>query len=774
MTSQKLPLGVLMGFSSPAGMDVEQLRVLQLGSVDRLGFIYFLLSSFATIFVGGIFTKSVSLPLLAAWAFSSLGIGFLYYRTGRNRLRSEHAGVSASTVLRDGAGMLVQALVWSVPPIFFVHATDPVEMISLWVLMSCIMVGTALIYVGLPLSTLLFLTVLGSANAYMMLGIGSFHLAAVIVCYALLLLVTSLKHARAYSTQITATTQLQEKSEVVSLLLREFEDSNADWLWQTDAARRVTDVSTRFARALGKEPSEIEGKPLFQLLAGAAWETGEFAPSLHELAEKIKRRESFANLVLDVEIDGQRHWWELSASPRTDDKGAFQGFRGVGSDITKQRESSDKIAQLARFDTLTNLPNRLHLTEALEQAMQDMERWNTRCGFLMIDLDRFKSVNDTLGHLIGDRLLAGVSERLRHVCSNNEVCGRLGGDEFAVVIREVHDTEYVEGLSLEIIEALSRPYEVDQHVLYIGASVGSAIAPRDGRTPETLIRSADLALYRSKEVGGGAHHGYEHRLHAHAEERRVLEIALREALEKNQLHLAYQPVVNAQTGVVEGFESLVRWTHPEMGSISPVKFIPVAEDARLIGPIGEWVLRTACKEAMNWPSHIRVAVNVSAEQLSDPNFVTAVTSTLAHTGLPAHRLELEVTESVFMQGTGAEQVLDRLLSLGVKLSLDDFGTGYSSLGYLRKTRFSTIKIDRSFVQGASKNVPESIAIIRAVVALADSLGMSTTAEGVENEDEAEMINRLGCKKIQGYYYGRPMPAHEALALFGPSQRSAVA
>ncbi|HKX23398.1 MAG TPA: EAL domain-containing protein, partial [Rhizorhapis sp.] len=474
------------------------------------------------------------------------------------------------------------------------------------------------------------------------------------------------------------------------------------------------------------------------------------------------------------DIGGQRHWWELSASPRVDEKGTFQGFRGVGSDVTKQRESSEKITQLAHFDTLTSLPNRLHLTEALDHAIQEMERWNRRCGFLMIDLDRFKAVNDTLGHLVGDRLLARVSERLRHVCSKNELCGRLGGDEFAVVIREVHDTDYVERLSLEIIDALSRPYEVDQHVLYIGASVGSAIGPRDGRTPETLIRSADLALYRSKEAGGGLHHSYEHRLHAHAEERRVLEIALREALEKQQMHLAYQPVVNAVTGTVEGFESLVRWTHPEMGAISPVKFIPVAEEARLIAPIGEWVLRTACVEAMNWPSHVRVAVNVSAEQLTDPNFVTAVTSALAHSGLPPYRLELEVTESVFMQGTGAEQILDRILSLGVKLSLDDFGTGYSSLGYLRKTRFSTIKIDRSFVQGASKNVPESIAIIRAVVALADSLGMSTTAEGVENQEEAEMINRLGCKKIQGYYYGRPMPANEALALFAGMQRSAVA
>ncbi|MCF8706876.1 putative bifunctional diguanylate cyclase/phosphodiesterase [Rhizorhapis sp. SPR117] len=764
-----------MGFSSSSNVDIERLRIAQLRSINHVSLVYSLLISFAVIFTMGLFVTAVSLPFLTLWGLVALTHGFLYYRSGRARAQSDYADVTSATVLRDGGALFIQGLIWAIPPVMFARTDDPTAIISLWALMSCMMVGTALTYVGMPLSTLLFLATVGSANAWMMLGLGSPHVAAVVVCYALLLLVTSLKHARSFGTELTATTQLAEKSEVVSLLLREFEDSSADWLWQTDAARRVTHVSSRFARALGMEAADVEGKPLLQIFAGSAWESGKFSPTLHEFAERIKRRESFSNVVLEVEIAGQKHWWELSAAPRLDEKGSFQGFRGVGSDVTKQRESSEKIAQLAHYDTLTNLPNRLHLTESLLCALQEMEKWNSRCGFLMIDLDRFKAINDTLGHPIGDHLLARVSERLRHVCSTNEICARIGGDEFAVVIREIHDTEYVERLSLEIIDTLSRPYEIDQHTLYIGASVGSAIAPRDGRTPETLIRSADLALYRSKEEGGGLHHGYEPKLHLHAEERRVLEIALREALQKEQLHVVYQPVVDAKDGRILGFEALVRWTHPEMGSISPVKFIPVAEDARLIGPIGEWVLRTACKEAKNWPEHIRVAVNVSAEQLGDPNFVTAVTSALAYAELPPHRLELEVTESVFMrEGTGAEQLLDRILALGVKLSLDDFGTGYSSLGYLRKSRFSTIKIDRSFVQGAAKNVPESIAIIRAVVAMADSLGMSTTAEGVENEEEVEMINRLGCRKIQGYYFGRPMPASEAVALFGNGQQSAVA
>jgi diguanylate cyclase (GGDEF)-like protein len=393
----------------------------------------------------------------------------------------------------------------------------------------------------------------------------------------------------------------------------------------------------------------------------------------------------------------------------------------------------------------------------------------------MIDLDRFKAINDTLGHPIGDRLLMRVAERLRGLIKDGESCGRLGGDEFGVVIADGSDTGRIEALSHAIIDALSRPYEVDEHTLYIGASIGYAVGPRDGQTVETLIRSADLALYRAKDEGGGVVYAYEPQLHSHAEERRVLEIALRKALERDQLTVHYQPVVTAETGAIESFEALLRWNHPELGPISPAKFIPIAEDTRLIGPIGDWVLMTACAEARNWPEHVRVAVNVSAEQLMNGNFVGTVMQALAHSGLPPHRLELEVTESVFLrEGGSVTEMLDKLLSLGVRLSLDDFGTGYSSLGYLAKIRFNTIKIDRSFVQSAAKNVPEAIAIIRAVVTLAGSLDMTTTAEGVETESELILLRNLGAKKIQGYLFGRPMPARDAVKLFDQGRQRAVA
>ena len=435
--------------------------------------------------------------------------------------------------------------------------------------------------------------------------------------------------------------------------------------------------------------------------------------------------------------------------------------------MTEQRESSEKIAFLARYDTLTQLPNRLMLNEALGEALSYAEQWRTRCAFLMIDLDRFKAVNDSLGHLVGDQMLGEVASRLTPLMREGETCGRLGGDEFAVILRDASDKARIETLSEQIIATLSQPYYIENHVLFVGASVGSAIGPRDGRTVEELLRNADLALYRAKDEGGGTHCDYEPQLHANAEEKRQLEFSLRNALEREELELHYQPVVDANDHTIVSFEALVRWNSKDHGFVSPGKFIPLAEDTRLIVPIGTWVMQEACREAAkNWPEDVKVNVNVSPEQLIEPDFAGTVLRALSHSGLAPHRLEIEVTESIFVrEGSMARDALEKCMALGCSIALDDFGTGYSSLGYLRKLSFSTIKVDRTFVQGAAQNSMESLAIIRAVVAMADSLGMTTTAEGVENEEEAEMIQRLGCTKIQGFHFGRPMPAGDARKIF---------
>ncbi len=763
---QTLPVLAVLGLSDPDDADWGRLRGFQYAGLARLTSARLAAHALAALLVIQALASSANIFILAGWA-ALLAVVMAYGgRFDRSLEDADRRRVSRQEIHYQTISTALAGLVWVIPITMLSQVASSDQLLLVWAIMAMLMAGTALAFAAVPLGAVLFNAILGIASIAVFVWHGKLTAAAASVTFVIFLAVGSLEAARAFLTGKMAEAGMAEKGEVVSLLLREFEEGEADWLWQTDATRRIRSASPRFAFALGEDSEDIDGKPLIQLIAGPSWESGHFHSSLHDLAERLKRRESFSNLLVRVTLHGKHRWWELSASPKFDENANFIGFRGVGSDVTEQRESADKIAYLARYDTLTGLPNRLMLTETLGEAMREADRWRMRCGFLMIDLDRFKAVNDTLGHLVGDQLLARVSDRLKALLSENELCGRLGGDEFAIVVRDATDGGRIGDVAHAVITALSQPYEIDHHTLFVGASVGSAIGPRDGATVETLMRNADLALYRAKDEGGGQHFEYEPSLHAHAEERRKLEFSLRHALERGEFALAFQPVVDAITEAPVSFEALLRWNSAEHGPVSPVKFIPLAEDTRLIVPIGEWVLRSACHEAMNWPVHIKVAVNVSGEQLLDPGFAEVVVSALATSGLPPHRLEIEVTESIFVRdGTAAKQTLERIMSLGCGVALDDFGTGYSSLGYLRKLRFSTIKVDRSFVQGAARDNPESLAIVRAVVAMADALEMSTTAEGVETEEELAKIRLLGCKKIQGYYFGRPMSADDALAMF---------
>jgi diguanylate cyclase (GGDEF)-like protein/PAS domain S-box-containing protein len=763
----------LLGLAEPVGIDVEFIRAIQARSIINRTKLSAGLNIFFALIAIGFYYGVAALWSQLTWAVLVVGFNlFSYYKFNSNfAWSSTQFGKHEIKQINLYAGL--NGVVWGLSFIFLGAYGDLMHVLGLWSVILGLMVYASLLIPTVPMAATLFISVT-SVLSMLAFGYHKGYLLVVPACgIGLLLIMAALRSARAQVLFEVAGKVLQDKSETVSLLLREFEDSGADWLWQTDTSRCATHVSPRFAFALGEEAKMIEGQPLLKLIAGDAWEDGKYDNALHELADKLKRRESFSNLIVPVTIKGEARWWELSASPRMGDDGTFLGFRGVGSDVTEQRESADKISHLARFDTLTGLPNRLQLTETLGTALRDADKWRRKCGFMMIDLDRFKAVNDTLGHPIGDRLLAQVAKRLQMIMTDNELCGRLGGDEFAVVLKDATDAHYVNTVARRIIDAVSKPYEVDQNTLFIGASIGSAVGPVDGRTVELLMRSADLALYRSKDLGGNSHNSYQHKLHASAEERRLMEFELRNALEKNQFHVEYQPVVSSTDDhTLVGFEALLRWKNPKFGNVSPAKFVPVAEDARLIVPIGEWVLRQSCMDAMQWPESTKVAVNISVDQLTSKSFVETVISALHDSGLPAWRLELEVTESIFLRDGGlAVQVLERIRGLGIKLSLDDFGTGYSSLGYLSSVRFDTIKVDRSFVQGAAKNKTESLAIIRAVVAMADSMDISTTAEGVENEEELRMIQQLGCKKIQGYYFGRPMVFADSMELFRSAQRN---
>ena len=761
---ETVPVRTLLGLG-PQDADVAELRALQLVPLSGRGHFRLVLN----LVVGMICTSSMMHTAGSTTALLWFGAWTTFAVWSWHQFKPMHQSARNTAARDEFRRVHVHAGITSLlcVPLFWLQGVPSVaHILPLWSVALLQMVALTTLASSIPMMCMIF-TVPVSLSAAAAFGVaGEPVLGVVVAVIGFALGLATLRSAQSYILFRRAEATLQEKSETVSLLLKEFEDTSADWLWQTDPGRRLEHVSPRFAYALGMPVEKLEGMPLLQAISGDAWETGRFPAALHDMAEKMKRRESFSDLIVPVSIAGKARWWELSASPRVDEAGRFLGFRGVGSDVTSEHQSASEIARMARYDNLTGLPNRLHLNEALGVALSEAVAARQRCALLIIDLDRFKAVNDTLGHPVGDQLLAQVSARLRALMPPRAVCGRLGGDEFAVVIAQVSVPGDADKLGRKIIEAVSRPYVVDNHQLFVGASVGFAIGPIDGSSVETLTRNADLALYKSKDRGGNVVAQYDASLHAQAEERRVMEQELRGALERGEFHLNFQPVVQAEDGTLDGFEALVRWNNRKLGSVSPAKFIPLAEDARLIGPIGEWVLRSACKEACRWPSNLKIAVNVSAEQLTDPGFASVVVSALAQSGLSPQRLEIEVTESVFLRdGGGATQLLDQLLVLGIRLSLDDFGTGYSSLGYLRKTQFSTIKVDRSFVQGAAKQVPESVAIIRAVVALADALGMSTTAEGAETEVEVETIRALGCRKIQGYYYGRPMSGSDVMAMF---------
>jgi diguanylate cyclase (GGDEF)-like protein len=457
----------------------------------------------------------------------------------------------------------------------------------------------------------------------------------------------------------------------------------------------------------------------------------------------------------------RQSWWSISAKPIHDEKSYLVGWRGVASDITEARLCGDDAVRAARTDPLTGLANRLLVRELLEEAA--LRQWadNSGCALLLVDLDRFKLVNDTLGHAIGDQLLVEVGRRLQDAVGIDGQVGRIGGDEFAIVWGADADRDKLSSAAERIIVELSKSFSIGAATLHVGATIGIAICPHDGVLEEQLMRAADLALYRAKENGRGGHAFFESYMFEQAEDHRLLEQDVREALRTDGLTLAYQPIVDANSGDVVGREALLRWRHPRRGDIPPDQFIPIIEDSGLIHQIGDWVIREACAEASRWDSRMRIAVNVSAAQLTGAGLARTVLGALAASRLEPSRLELEVTESVFLGDDAATlSSLERLRALGVRLVLDDFGKGYSSFGYLSRAHFSKIKIDQSFVRGAAEGAQDCVAIVHAILALSRGLGVETTAEGVETAEQADVMRQLGCTQLQGFHFGRPAPASE--------------
>ncbi len=447
------------------------------------------------------------------------------------------------------------------------------------------------------------------------------------------------------------------------------------------------------------------------------------------------------------------------------------GWVSTHQDITEQRRTEARIRHLARHDALTDLPNRMLFRERMQEAEVRIAR-NEIVAVLFIDLDHYKTVNDVFGHAIGDAVLVKVASRLLKACRKGDIVARLGGDEFAILYGRLASPEDAAALADRIVKTMAKPMRVEHHEVVVGASVGIAVAPEDGRTTETLMKNADLALYRAKADGRGTHHFFEPDMDVALQNRLAFGTDLRSALAGGELALAFQPLFNLAENRICAFEALLRWHHPTRGTIMPDQIVPIAEETGAIISIGEWVLRTACIEAAKWPSAVRVAVNLSPVQFRHRSLLQQVKAALAESGICAERLELELTEAALLAGTNAAiETLEELHQIGVRIALDDFGTGCSSLGYLRSFPFDKIKIDQSFVQDVSSHA-DAAALVRAVVGLGRSLGMSTTAEGVETEDQLQLIRDQGCTEVQGFLFSPPLPASAVAALFAETTSDA--
>ncbi len=553
-------------------------------------------------------------------------------------------------------------------------------------------------------------------------------------------------------------------------VLDEFERAGSVWVWATDADGRLVYLSDKACESLAIGESELIGQQLENVFE--IDENSEQSGAGRSLTFQLKSRSTIREQVVRFTIgrrieDLRQTWWVLSGHPVRDEQGDFTGYRGSAKDVTSEYERQLADSRLAEFDSLTGLANRHAIGRHLDSAINAYASSPRPCALLMLDLDKFKHVNDTLGHQAGDALLVQVGERLTNIVGQRGKVARLGGDEFQVVLVGEEDRGRLGELAEKIIQILSQPYPLeDGKRAIIGASVGVAVFPFDGDDREKLNRSADLALYAAKNGGRGQFRFFSSDLQDEEEVRQQLLDDLRLALADGQLSMHYQPVVSTESGAVVCIEALMRWEHPEKGMISPASFIPIAEETDLINPLGEWALRQSCEAATRWPETVKVAVNVSANQFVNPGFPEVVANALASSGLAPGRLELELTESVFVADTDAtEKTFAILKGLGVRLALDDFGTGYSSLSYLRSAPFDKIKVDRSFVDSCTQKDRNSAKIIAAIVGLANALGMETTVEGVEAFDQLEVVRAKGADMIQGFLFARPMPEEMILACF---------
>jgi diguanylate cyclase (GGDEF)-like protein/PAS domain S-box-containing protein len=750
LISARLPGGESAGLAASEQADSESspLRDVQLISRAHLAPFFAAANIVASLMMAASLWRSVAPTWLLPWILSVAGVNLAAMQLARTQ--------SITCVGRSGrrvpmwtmvGEVVCRAIIWISLPLYLFPTFNPGTQVIAASLMAGLGIGALGLVVIPPCANAWMIAFTGGVAGSLLLGrhtVPFQHMLSITFTIGVSVFGV-LTVARWAFQQLKTNADVGSQSESASLLLQEYEQRGVGWLWQIDGENRVTYISSRMSALLGKPAGQLIGHSLPSLLGGHA-----------ELGKVLLEKQPFNSLEMELKTPRGARWISIAGDPIVDTAGRFEGFRGVGSDITEIRQTQERLTHLANVDVLSGLPNRGRVRQLLGEALRAATTGNVPCAIMFLDLDGFKPVNDTFGHPKGDAVLRAVAKRLVDEVGADGNVGRMGGDEFAIVIADAQSRRKVEKMADRIIQSIKEPYLIDQTEIRIGVSIGCAFGPIDGATVDDLILKADLALYQAKDAGRGCARYFSSELQSEQDDRVRLESDLRSAIASKQFHLAFQPLINAKTQKLIGFEALIRWNHPQRGFVPPNVFIPVAEETGLMPVIGEWVIDEACKAAATWPEPITVALNISPKQIILPALPNTVSEALARYKLPGNRLELEVTEGVFLGDNGSTlDVLKRLRALGVGIALDDFGTGYSSIGYLNKAIFHKLKIDGSFVREAGSR-PENVAIIQSIVQLAKSFRMSVTAEGVETAEDFERMRDLGCDTIQGYLFGKPL------------------
>ncbi len=735
--------------------DSAAIRARHMQSIGRLTPLMMVGNAIGAAMLAASLGSAVSSGPLTVWLVAVLLSCLGPLRNWWRRRNRPPLAVSPKAVTHAVRGAVSLAVLWAGATAAWLPVIHHEQQLLMSTLVVGMMCGGAFALASVPEAAIGYLVpmTLGSALGLARAG-GMVYasLLVMVVVYGVLLCLSVLINARIHTARLVSEREAGRQGELVGLLLRDFEEHAADLLWECGLDGRFTRVSDRLAAALGTGREALLGSTLLEVLSRRA--PAQLPQSrLAELAQAMAEGRPFRDLVVPIQAADGPRWWSITAKPLTAGTAASGGWRGVIADVTLARESHERLAQLAHFDTLTGLANRVQLRDRVRQALQD----GRTVALLCLDVDHFKSINDTFGHAVGDAVLVEVARRLRSGLRQADLASRLGGDEFALVAEPADDPEQVQALAGRLVRTLCEPFEVDGHAVPMSVSVGVAWAPAHGRDLDELMGNADLALYAAKDSGRGRFECFAQRLRDRHRRRVLIAQELHGALARGEFSLAWQPQVHIATGDVVGAEVLLRWQHPSLGSISPAEFIAVAEESGQINAIGNWVLELACTGAMALPATVAVSVNASPAQLMREDFLASVALALARSRLPAQRLKVEITESLFMDAVPVALAnLHGLRELGVGIALDDFGTGYSSLAYLLRFPFDTLKIDRAFVLEIMAR-DDARALVRAIVEMARTMGMGTVAEGVEEAAQLAVLHEAGCDAVQGYLLARPMP-----------------